>query len=422
MEERVETRRMSVEKEPDGDFTAARLRADVLSIEDEREKREAAKRPKWRKLPDVVDEIWSRKDEPWVELKLVDDGLVRVRAGGIVVVMGGTGGGKSSLIMNLLMQHARDIGPVVVCSIELPADEFGARGAGIKCDASWEDVLTGKIPYDQLRIALDLPRFYVLDREDATMDNFADCLDAARREYPGQPILAAVDYAQIIESKEREVRMRVADAFKQIDQVARSRRVVTIAVSQMSRAGSDAATSGEKIGSETTGLGAESAAIERYATATITLGKKGEPREDGSQHVDCSIGKGRMSGGDRVIPMNFWGRSGLFRVAGEAKTAAVVRAERDEQKTALQARDLEQRLVGAAHRSNEPLSRDQLMELVTGRKATKKTAITVLLGSGELVEVARRASRSRTSWCIWTRDRAAQAGIKLKSELEDDRS
>lgn len=409
----MEARRMIDE----GDFSAERLETDVLKLEDERERRAAANRPKWRRLPDVVDEIWSRKDEPWIELRLVDESLARIRPGGIVVLMGGPGGGKSSLAMNLLMQHAADVGPAIACSIELPGDELGARGAGIKCDASWEDVLTGRLAYEHLQRALALPRFFFLERKDANLQNLAGCIDAARKEFPQQPILVAIDYVQIAESEEREIRMRLIDVFQRIDAVGREQRVVTLALSQMGRAGDAAATSGEKLGAETAALGAESAAIERYATTTLTIGKKGEPREDGSQEVDLNIGKGRMTGGDVVIPMAYWGRTGLYRVAGDRRRAAQVREERDQQRTEQAERALDNQLIGAASRANEPLSRDQLMELVSGRRAIKRQAITRLLSTGDLVEVSRRASRSR-AWSIWTRDRAAAAGVRLASEME----
>lgn len=361
-------------------------------------------RTPWRRLPELTDEIWARKDEPWVSLRIVEDDLIRIRAGGMAVVMGGSGSGKSSLVVNLLLQHARDVGPAIPMSIELPADELAARIVGIRCDASWEDALTGRVRYEFMTDALALPRMFVLERDDATLDKLEKCIDAARAEYPNQPVLVAIDYAQIMESNEREVRQRVADVFKRIDRVLRNKRVVGIVVSQMGRAGADAASSGEKLGAETASLGAESAAIERFATATITIGMKGEIREDGSEAVEVSIGKGRMSGGDRVIPMSYWGRSGLWRVTGEAKRASEVRAERDAEKEAKATAAIEHQLLGAAAKSTTPLSREQLMELVTGRKDKKRAALAKLIASGDLVEVARRAPRSR-SWTVWTLDR-----------------
>lgn len=364
-------------------------------------------RPVWKRAPEIVDEIWSRKDEPWIELRLADEVLVKVRPGGMAVVMGGSGSGKSSLVSNISIQHAREVGPTIPVSIELPADELGARIVGIQCDASWEEALRGAVRYEFMRDALDLPRMFVLERKNASLANLERCIDAARAEFPGQPILVIIDYAQIMKSAEREMRARVADVFERIDDVLRTKMVVGIVVSQMGRAGADAATSGEKIGAETASLGAESAAIERFATVTITLGMKKDPREDGSQPVELSIGKGRMSGGDRVIPMSYWGRSGKWRVEGPSKIASAVRAERDVENEEKKQQALEHQLLGAAQRSKVPLSREQLSDLARGRRQNKTLAIARLVNEGALVEVHRRAPKAKT-WMVWTPDRVAE--------------
>jgi hypothetical protein len=375
-------------------------------------------KPVWRSAPELVDAIWERKDDPWVGLRLLDEEICRVRAGGIVVVMGPPGGGKSSLVSNILLDHAREVGPAIAVSIELPADELAARIVGIQCDASWESVLRGQLPYTQMQTALAVPRLYVIDRKNATVENLRKCVEFVRGLYPGQPILSAIDYTQLLQSKEREVRLRVADSFAQIDDASRDLRIVSIAVSQMSRAGADAARSGEKIGAESASLGAESSAIERFATVTVTIGKKGEPREDGSAEVELSVGKSRMGGGDVVLPATYWGKSGKWRIAGEATSATIVRESRNVERTERMAKALENQLIGAAQKATSSLSREQLLEQVTGRKANKKIAIAALLSSGDLVEVNRRAPRSR-SFTVWTPDRARDAGIQLVRDMPD---
>lgn len=369
----------------------------------------------WRTAPDLVDEIWAHKDDPWISLRLGAEELCRVRAGGIVVVMGGSGSGKSSLVGNLLLQHARDVGPAIALSIELPADEFAARIVGIQCDASWEDVLRGNVVYEHMRQALALPRFYVLDRKQATLETLVRCTEEIRRQHPGEPILAAIDYAQLIQSPERDIRLRVADAISRIDDVSRGQGIVTIAVSQMSRAAAAAAAAGEKIGAESASLGAESAAIERFASITIAIGQRGEPCPDSSQAVEVSIGKGRMSDlGDRVLPARYWGRTGRWRLDGEPRPASQVRAERDASRQEHKQRDVRNLLVGAAHRSGQPVSRNDLIDLVTkGSRRDRLAAIKELLAAGELVEVTRCAPRSR-SRLLWTMDRVnATPGLEV---------
>ena len=229
----------------------------------------------WHRCPDLVEEILSRANEPWVSLTLAADEIVSVRAGGIVVVMGPTGAGKTSLVAGMLVAHARNAGPVVVLSRELPADS-GARAIGMQCDASWPDVLTGKVPRPDMERSLALPRMLVLDRRAATLTALVSAIKTMKTECAGEPVLAVVDYVQIIESQEREARSKVADVIAQIDEIARAHRVVVIAISQMSRAAyGPRAGGGEAVGADSTDGGAESAAIERAASVTLSIGSAG---------------------------------------------------------------------------------------------------------------------------------------------------
>lgn len=377
-------------------------------------------RPPWWTAPELVDEVWKRKDDPWVSLMLGADELCRIRAGGIAVLMGGSGSGKSSLVANLIVEHARNAGPAIVQSIELPADELAARIVGFRCEATWEQALRGQVKREFMEQALALPRLYVIEREHATIANLRACARAVAKAHPGEPILVAIDYAQLVASDEREARAKVADAFAQIDKVARDERFVAIAISQMSRASANLAVTGEKLGAETASLGAESAAIERFASLTLTIGKKGDQRQDGSHLVELSIGKARMSDqGDRVMPMSFFGRTGLWRVAGDAKLAADVRSDRDLEKAAKTAIEVEDLLIGAAERSPQPLSREQLQSQISkGNKKTRRAAIEQLVAQGRLVEVARR-TRGSGGWPVWTEARALAAGAPLVRDLPD---
>jgi KaiC/GvpD/RAD55 family RecA-like ATPase len=232
--------------------------------------------PKWHRAADIIETIQRYAAEPWVSLRLgldlSDDAeIIAVRAGGIVVVMGPTGGGKTSLVAGMLIAHARDHGPVVVLSRELPMDEFGARMIGMQCDASWPDTLKGKVQRSEMERVLS-PRLFVLDRKNATLDALTEAIEAAQAEYPGEPVLVAVDYVQIVTSAERDARAKVADVIDKVDEITRRYRVVTMAISQMSRASSRAARAGETVGADSTDGGAESAAIERVASVTLSIG------------------------------------------------------------------------------------------------------------------------------------------------------
>lgn len=372
---------------------------------------EVPAKPVWLRGPELVAAILERARDPWVDLTLGLDQLAKVRVGATVVLIGGSGSGKSSLASCFLLEHARHIGPAIALSIELPAEELAARIVGIQCDASWEDALRGRVEREQLDAALALPRLYVLDRRRATLRNLERAIDAAAKEFPGESILVAVDYAQLLESEERDARMKVADAFAQIDDVAREKRVVVLALSQMSRVSAKTVRKGDALGAETTDLGAETAAIERWATLTMAIGLATK-HEDGSTAVDLSVGKSRMGVGDSVFPMAYWGRSGKWTLAGVAKTAGEVREQRDVERTKREHDALENQLIGAASKAIAPLSQNELAGLVVGKRQAKTRAINALIESGGLVEIALKGRGSK-AWKIWTADRALAAGTPL---------
>src|SRR5690606_5690380 len=141
------------------------------------------------------------------------------------------------------------------------------------------------------------------------------------------PIMAVADYGQILEAPGEGTRDRVAAVWREANRLARHYRAVVVMLSQMSRAASRAARAGERLGADAMDGGAETAAIERWSTLVLEIGAVGEEDGAGWREVALSIGKGRMSGGDRVVPMRYHGAHGRWRVAGEARPAAEVRAE-----------------------------------------------------------------------------------------------
>lgn len=366
--------------------------------------------PRWHRSAALVELILKYADEPLVPLRLSWEEIAVVRPGAMVTVMGPTGSGKSSLVGGMLISHD---GPTVVLSRELPADELAARCIGMQTDSSWLDVLTGRVPRHEMARVLP-ERMFVLDRKNATLGALVAAIQAAQQEYPGQQVLCAVDYVQILESQERDVRAKVGDIIAQIDEIARAYRVVVLAISQMSRASSRAARNGEAIGADSTDGGAETAAIERASTMTLSIGASGEEREDGTRAVDLSIGKGRMTGGDRVLPMSYCGRSGRWRLAGEARGAAEVRAEREGQRDTAKQTAAELAIMAAIRKTTEPQKREDISAVAACGATVRRAAVAALLSRGELVEVARKNLRSR-AWKVWPPDMASAAGIPLAS-------
>lgn len=369
-------------------------------------------RPRWHRMPDLVETIMVRARDPWIPLTLGDEEIARVRQGGMVVIMGPTGSGKTSFVAGLLVAHARERGPVVVLSRELPADELAARAIGMQLDASWFDVLTGKVMRSEMDRAANLPRMVVLERRDAHLAGLSAAIESLRGEWPGESILVAIDYVQIIESQERETRAKVADVISQIDDIARAHSVVVLAISQMSRAASTASRAGEKMGVASADAGAESAAIERAATLTLAIGSSGPQREDGTCAVDLSIGKARMGQGDRVLPMSYCGKSGRWRVAGDARPAADVRAEKVGRLGEAKVNAARLAMVAYADRSDEPVTGAQLIAQAHQGKDTGRAALRLALELGELVEVRLKKPRAPT-WQLWTRARAEASGVSI---------
>jgi hypothetical protein len=268
---------------PTDDFGPERLEGEVLSIEDERDRRERAKTP-WRALGSFVDEIEQHKNDPWIALRLVDDEIARLRVGAMAVLVGGPGSGKSTLAANLLYQHAADVGPSIMQSIELPGIEFTARTIGIKCDESWIGVLTGRVPVSEMRRVTALERFVVLERDLATLGNLRITIDAMAKAFPKQPILIAVDYVQILENErerrgDREERLRVSDIVKALDAIARQYGVVVIALSQMSTSNAKAARAGDALGADAGELAASG------RTSTARSRRRASRARDPPQHA-----------------------------------------------------------------------------------------------------------------------------------------
>lgn len=405
------------------DFSPDRLEAEVLALEDEREKRERAKTP-WRSLGSFVDEIEEHKNDPWISLRLGDEEIARLRVGAMALLVGGPGSGKSTLAANLLYEHAADVGPAIMGSVELPGIEFTARTIGIKCDESWIGVLTGKVPVDEMRRVTALDRFVVLERDLATLGNLRLTAEGMKKAFPGQPILIAVDYVQILDNErerrgDREERLRVSDIVKALDALARSLGIVLIALSQMSTANAKAARAGDALGNEAGELAAETSAFNRYATVAMSIGKKSDPFEDGSRIVELSIGKWRMGEGDRVLFMREWGRSGKWRVDGPAKTAQEVRDSREAEQARKAQQACELTMLGFAEQSASPLTVQQLLDACGGiklRKAGKIAALAALRAREALVEIDRKQPRSKY-WLLWTPQRALQAGMQRRSDV-----
>ena len=205
-------------------------------------------------------------------------------------------------------------------------------------------------------------------------------------------ILVIADYIQIVPAEERDVRARVAAVVESLRKIAKRMRIVMLAISQPSRAAGQALAHGELVGADSMTAMAETAAIERSAYTTLAIGAHGPEREDGSCSVDLNIGKGRMGGGDRVFPMSFTGRSGLWRVAGESKPASQS-DQRTVQADAAAVSAAKLAMITFADRAKEPVTRARA-EDCSAVQEIGTVAVDELLAEGSLVGAPQEEART----------------------------
>ena len=361
--------------------------------------------PRYPRAPSLVDVILARSSEPWISLGLDGAEIASLRLGSVAMLMGGAGSGKSTLAAALLAEHARLHGPAVYLSLELDGDELAARVIGMHVGAAWVDVLRGQV--DRARMVDSLPdRLVILERDGADLSQLGAVVEDLRAHHDG-PVLVALDYLQL-SAAGPDLRAATAAIAEQLRREAKRLRVVALGVSQTSRAAGRALRSGELVGVEAMTAGAESSSIERCAYLTLSIGTIGPPGADGYAAVELSRGKARFGGGDQVVPMEFHGAYGRWRVAGAARRASDVLAERAAGRDDAKVRAAGLAMITAADRSAVPLGRRDLRERAACAYGVGQAAVAALLASGELVEMPRPPrSRYALLWTPAARDRAS---------------
>ncbi|MGE0551746.1 MAG: DnaB-like helicase C-terminal domain-containing protein [Kofleriaceae bacterium] len=370
---------------------------------------------RFQRCPDLVAAILARAGEEFVSHTLGGAELYRLRLGAMAILTGAPGTGKTSLATGVALEHARNKGPVVFLSLEMDADELGARAIGMQCCSGWEDALCGRVARTEMSRALALPKLLVLDGEHSTLQALESAVEVVRGENPGEPVMVVIDYLQILPSEERDMRARVAAGAQAIRRLAKRLRVVALVISQPSRAAGKALSSGELLGADSMTANAESAEIERAAYITLALGSSGPEREDGTRAVDLNVGKARMGGGDRVVPLSFDGRTGRMRVDGDARPAAEVKAERTTARNDKAVGTAALAIRSLLTNATEPMSRRDIRGRVTGTDAVIRAAVASLVADSAsgVVEVE---PRKHNAYPVWTRERAAATGRIIRED------
>lgn len=359
-----------------------------------------------------VDEIYQRKDEPWVDIQIGSTVIANCRNGSFIPLIAPSGAGKSTLALQMLVDHALNRGPAIYLTFELDGDEAIARAVGQLCTYSWAGVLRGEVPRDRVP---DVPRLRVLERDEATLENLAAEVAGLREEYPGEPVFVVVDYLQATPAPPGRERGYVANVSAELRRAAKANRVVLIGVSQASTANSKMMRAGELLGIESAATGAETAQIERDAYVILTLGDR-KKLDDSTVAWKLSVAKYRLGEADMVHELHYRGRIGIWEVVGEPRTAADIRKERESEGTSKRLAELKRSIAVLVGMSPEPMSKKQITQASTGKGELLSRAIAELLREGVLVHVDVKRGGAPL---IWTPERVAAADAAMKKTTDD---
>lgn len=355
---------------------------------------------------ECVEEIYARKDEPWIDLRIGDVVIASCRNGSFVPLIAPSGAGKSTLGIQMLVDHAMTRGPAVYLTYELDGDEAVARAIGQHCRFSWASVLRGEVPRGLVPL---VSRLRILERDNATLANLEKAIEALRKEYPDEPVFVVADYLQATPAPPGKERGYVANVSSELRKAAKKNRVVLIGVSQASTANSKAMRSGELLGIDAAATGAETAQIERDAYVILALGDR--------QQVDpetvswkLSVAKYRLGTADLVHELHYRGRVGIWEIVGEARTATDVRESRTSEMKQKKKDELKRSITMLLTESPKPLSQKDIIDLSTGKDSTIKEAIKELLREGALEHV--HGTRKGGHALIWVPAKLTQEGAK----------
>jgi len=381
----------------DEDYSAAQAAeaAEYAAIAAREDAPAPAKLPD-RTWEDCVAEIYARKDEPWIEILVGEVVIATCRPGSFVPLVAPSGSGKSSLVIQMLVEHALHRGPAVYLTYELDGDEAVARGVGQLCAYSWASVLRGDVPRGLIP---SVERLRVLERDNATLENLAAVVAALRLLYPEQPVLVIVDYLQGTPAPPGKERGFVANASVDLRRAAKLNRAVVIGVSQASTANAKKLRAGELLGIEGASSGAETAQIERDAYVILTLSDRRVVDPDTLSWM-LSVAKYRLGVADVVQELHYRGRTGRWEPVGEPISGADAR---DAQTTKIDTKkrdELRRSIVALVDASPVAMSKRAITEASTGKDKFISKVIDELIREGLLALVPTRARGG--SWPIWT--------------------
>lgn len=327
-------------------------------------------------------------------------GLGGLVSGYVHVLAGGTGKGKTTLLLDFARHHARHHGPVLFFTLEMEPGHLVARGVAEDLGVTTNDLLLGNrtVTLDEVTSLSLPPRIEYVDRCDLLQ--LRGTVEDVVADY-GQAPLVIVDYLQELaedemESMERpDLRIATTRTSKALRRMAKEfgcPLLVTSAVSRGSQSRGRAGENGRRPDPRQSppdsyeDVSKESGSIEYNAAALLVLHVSDELDCDGFQVATITVAKSRF--GRRChIAAAFDGERGRWhdrdivdtRKLKEAEPdASQLTAERLAQLVALE-RDVLKRLA------LEPLSLDGLRKALKKGRPDIEVVVKRLLRSGDVL-------------------------------------
>lgn len=330
------------EHEVPGEFSAEKLDAQILSIEEARDKREAGTRIELRTLADYAAEIIAQSAIPSMDYGIDRlNALAPIQMRSMGTLIGPTGAGKTALAMTLAAHRTRYVGkpnahqgPTVYFLFELTAPQLAARRTAQLSHYTWRQVLGGVMAEHEIAQTLAGENFFVVKppRDVDFLDYAPRVLDAVQKQCPGTPLLVA-DYLQRIKGKGRDIRESVTNVVDGLVDLVESRDMYGLLLSKGSRNGSKSMRDGKTKGEALVDTAAEASAIE--AGSSVVLAITYENR-DGSEFTEVAlqVAKGRFGATGAEIGMQFHGPSGRWT---ELDAAPIPKAEQEAERQIMDA-------------------------------------------------------------------------------------
>lgn len=317
--------------------------------------------------------------------RLLDGGAP---CGAITLLCGPPGTGKTSLATSWGLQQARSGKPVLMWSLEMPAEDIYSRIVTLETSQAWGQVRRGDhvkaVELLEERVS-ELP-FRVIDRsETATVGHLEVELERLANHFGSKPFVV-VDYAQQIVRAQSDQGMRRAadESSSALLGLALRHDVAVLALSSVGRGAYNVLSDDNRPQLDRIlGMAKDSGQFEFDAAVVMGIALLA-PRRDGRRTGWLAVGKNRLGGGIGQVAVEYNGLSGWFNECSEddiPSTDAVVD-------------DLQQRILETIEQ-HHCTSRKDIRKFVRGNQNKISKAISNLLEAGLIAKNGKNSAYTR---------------------------